>query len=280
MNRSFEYFFNTLRVTNRVMNYFFCDFEKIKENVNEIKLDLNLLNALLHSTNIKETIGDIFSRYGQKPFEVLPILIAVRNDKKDIFVVKTSPLDEAYNLTDLFHNPEGVYKFLTDTTLLQLFQNKEITNLVDYVFGIETGMDTNARKNRSGVIMENLIEQILNDNHISFRKQVKSKEFTELKKILGKDIKKFDFVIKNKEKTYLLEVNFYNSGGSKPNEVARAYAGIGPKINQNPAFEFIWITDGYGWKSAEHEIREAFDVIPGIYNLTTISDFIKRIKAH
>ena len=274
----FEIFMSQLRKTNQTLDYFFCDFKKIKSNVDRIKVNLNLLNSLLTSSNIQSTIDCIFEEYGTKPFEVLDILIAVRDSKDGVWVVEKSPLDEPQKLSNMFKSPNGVYTFLKTTGLLNLFQNKDLTNLVDYVFGIETGMDTNARKNRSGQIMENEISSILRSNGIPFKSQVKSITFPDLKDKLGKDVKKFDFSIRTTRKTYLLEVNFYNGGGSKPNEVARAYTGIAPKINSNPKYEFVWITDGQGWFDAKPEIKAAYDVIPSIYNLTSLPNFLKKIK--
>jgi len=276
----FDKFMNQLRKTNQTLNYFFVDFNKVTNNVNKIKINLNLLNSLVNCVDIKATIKEIFNEYGEKPFETLEILIAVRDNKKNgIWVVDKSPMDEPKNLASMFKTPEGIYNFLEATKLLYLFQNKEITNLVDYVFGIEVGMDTNARKNRSGVIMESEVANRFRKAGISFKEQVKSKNFKDLEPILGKDVKKFDFVIETKKKKYVLEVNFYNGGGSKPNETARAYTGIAPKINKVGNYEFVWITDGDGWNSAKPEIKQAYETIPSIYNLSNISEFIEKIKA-
>lgn len=96
--------------------------------------------------------------------------------------------------------------------------------------------------------------------------------------VLGDDEKRFDFVIKTTSKTYLIEVNFYSGGGSKLNEVARSYSDIAPKINSVPGFEFVWITDGIGWKSARNKLQEAYNIIPSIYNLTNIKDFLDGIR--
>ncbi len=148
---------------------------------------------------------------------------------------------------------------------------------MDYVFGIETGLDTNARKNRSGYIMEQRIATLLRSYDISFRQEVYSSAFPEMQ-CLGSDLKRFDFVISSHIKTYLIEVNFYSGGGSKLNEVARSYSELAPKINQFPNYEFVWITDGIGWKSARNKLEEAFAVIPKIYNLATVTDFITGIK--
>ena len=223
--------------------------------------------------------SNIFEEYGTKPFEVLDILIAVRDSKDGVWVVEKSPLDEPQKLSNMFKSPNGVYTFLKTTGLLNLFQNKDLTNLVDYVFGIETGMDTNARKNRSGQIMENEISSILRSNGIPFKSQVKSITFPDLKDKLGKDVKKFDFSIRTTRKTYLLEVNFYNGGGSKPNEVARAYTGIAPKINSNPKYDNIaFINEIIKLIIVYFNIFLCVFKIPSIYNLTSLPDFLKKIK--
>jgi type II restriction enzyme len=171
-----------------------------------------------------------------------------------------------------------VVEYLEGTGLADIFRQKRINDLVDYVFGIETGLDTNARKNRSGHVMENMVANILKNNGIEFRQEVYSTEWPSLQQVLGDDEKRFDFVIQTSEKTYLIEVNFYSGGGSKLNEVARSYSDIAPKVNSVSGFEFVWITDGIGWKSARNKLQEAYSIIPSIYNLTSIKDFIKEIK--
>ena len=155
---------------------------------------------------------------------------------------------------------------------------QKIKDLVDYVFGIETGLDTNARKNRSGHVMEGMVARIFDKNGVEYRQEVYSSEWPSITEVLGDDEKRFDFVIKTTEKTYLIEVNFYSSGGSKLNEVARSYSDIAPKINSVNGFEFVLITDGIGWKSAKNKLQEAYNIIHRIYNLTNIKDFIKLIK--
>lgn len=150
-------------------------------------------------------------------------------------------------------------------------------NLVDYVFGIETGLDTNARKNRSGHVMENTVANIFNNAGISFKQEVSSKEWPAITDVLGDDEKRFDFVVETSSKVYLIEVNFYSSGGSKLNEVARSYSDIAPKINSVEGFEFVWITDGIGWNSAKNKLQEAYGIIPSVYNLTSVEEFIDKI---
>ena len=180
-------------------------------------------------------------------------------------------------LNTYFESPAKVVEFLEGTGLSEIFKSRRIKNLVDYVFGIETGLDTNARKNRSGHIMENTVAKIFRDNDVTFRQEVYSTEFPELT-VLGTDKKRFDFFVETDSKKYLIEVNFYSGGGSKLNEVARAYTELAPKVNSVNGYEFVWITDGVGWVSARNKLEEAYKTIPSVYNLTNITEFIDGLK--
>lgn len=269
----FNEFMSQLIETNAPLS-FFSDFSKIATNVDIVSMKLNQLNYLVGKNDMEAAIRQLWEE-NPKVFSVLDILIAVRN--KD----KKKAIDRNGNIRlieDFFNTPEDVIEFIEDTGLKTVLQNKQVTNLVDYVFGVETGLDTNARKNRSGEIMGNKIAKLFEDNNIQFRREVNSTEF-EAMSCLGEDRKRFDFVITTAEKTYLIEVNFYGGSGSKPNEVARSYSELAPKINSVPGFEFVWITDGIGWKSARNKLEEAFYIIPSVYNLTTVTEFIDIVKA-
>lgn len=261
-----------LQETNQTLD-FFCDFDKISANVEEVEMSLNTLNYLLGKTDLEKGVSEIWQR-DPKVFEVLGILIAVRDEGK-------KPVVDCYGhvvlLKSYFESAAKVVEFLQGTGLAGIFQSRRIKNLVDYVFGIETGLDTNARKNRSGHIMEGTVARILRENGISFRQEVYSSEFPELS-VLGTDEKRFDFYIETPEKKYLIEVNFYSGGGSKLNEVARAYTELAPKVNSVKGFEFVWITDGVGWKSARNKLEEAYNTIPSVYNLTNVSSFVISLK--
>ena len=252
----------------------YVDFNKVKEHLESISIKLNQLNYLIGQEDIDAAVARLWDE-NPKVFSVLDILIAVRKkDKK-----KAIGRDGAVRLiSDYFNSPQQVSEFLKDSGLADLFQAKQIKNLVDYVFGIEVGLDTNARKNRGGEIMERLVANLFTANGITFSSQVNSSLFPELHNALGADLKRFDFHIATGNKQYLIEVNFYTAGGSKLNEVARSYSELAPKINSVPGFEFVWITDGTGWESARNKLEEAFTHIPSVYNLTTIIDFIQLIK--
>jgi type II restriction enzyme len=272
MNKDFNLFMSQLQETNQTLD-FFCDFGKISANIAEVEMSLNTLNYLIGKDDLAKGVADIWQR-DSKVFEVLSILIAVRDEGKKPVVDSKG---NVVLLRSYFGSAAKVVEFLQDTGLADIFMSRRIKNLVDYVFGIETGLDTNARKNRSGHIMENTVAKRFRENKINFRQEVYSSEFPELS-VLGTDEKRFDFYIETSNKKYLIEVNFYSGGGSKLNEVARAYTELAPKINSVKGFEFVWITDGVGWKSARNKLEEAYHTIPSVYNLTNLSTFINNIK--
>jgi len=272
MSEQFKIFMSQLSETNATLDYF-TDFEKIKQNVNKISIKLNQLNYLIGKEDLNTAIKELFEE-NSKVFEVLDILIAVRKNK----IAKTFNSEgEIVLLNSYFNSPEKISEFIEYTGLGEIFRNKNITNLVDYVFGVEVGLDTNARKNRGGENMSKAVSLLFDKENIFYKKEVNSTEFPDITS-LGADLKRFDFVVKTKAKSYLIETNFYNGGGSKLNEVARAYSDVAPKINQYPNYEFVWITDGQGWNSAKNKLEEAFSIIPSVYNLTTLENFIEKIK--
>ena len=273
MDKDFNKFMSQLQETNQTLD-FFCDFDKIADNVENIKLSLCMLNSLIGTTDLRKSVETIWNR-DRTAFNIMDILIAVRSDGKKVVL---NAAGQCVVLDKLFTSVDGVIEYLEGTGLADIFRQKKINDLVDYVFGIETGLDSNARKNRSGHVMEGMVSNIFDKNGIKYRQEVYSTEWPNLQDVLGDDEKRFDFVINTAHKTYLIEVNFYSGGGSKLNEVARSYSDIAPKVNSVPGFEFVWITDGIGWKSAKNKLQEAYSIIPSIYNLTSIKNFIQKIK--
>lgn len=271
-NQEFALFMSQLQETNQSLD-FFCDFDKIAQNVEDIKLSLCMLNSLIGAQDMRRAVETIWRR-DKTAFRVMDILIAVRSEGKKKVL---DSLNQCIVLDSLFESVDGVMEFLDNTGLTEIFQNQSVKDLVDYVFGIETGLDSNARKNRSGHVMEGVVDKLLTDHGIAHRSEVYSSEWPAIAHALGNDEKRFDFVIKKGGKTYLIEVNFYSGGGSKLNEVARSYSDIAPKINAVPGFEFVWITDGVGWKQAKNKLQEAYNIIPRVYNLTNIHEFLNTL---
>lgn len=273
MENDFNDFMRPLKETHFSLRDY-VDFPKVAANVEAISIKLNQLNYLIGQRDMAAAVKRLWDE-NPKVFSVLDVLIAVRTkDNKKV-------IDDNGNtqmVSDYFKSPEQVTVFLDETGLTEVFQEKQIKNLVDYVFGVEVGLDSNARKNRGGHIMEGLVANIFSRNGIEFEQEVYYTKFPEIVKALGADNKRFDFVIRTPQKIYLIEANFYTGGGSKLNEVARANSELAPKINAVPGFEFVWITDGIGWQSARNKLEEAFGHVPSIYNLTNISKFISRLK--
>lgn len=272
-HEAFQTFMKQLLETNVNLG-FYTDFSKCHENVSRIAMRLNALNYLVGKDDIAAAIHDLWEE-NPLVFSVLDILIGVRSkDKKLAFNRNNHPQP----IENFFTSEEGVLEYVQDTGLEEVFSSKKITNLVDYVFGVEVGLDTNARKNRSGHIMEKMVADILCEANVAFQQEVYARDFPEVARALGLDSKRFDFVVKSTSSTYLMEVNFYSGGGSKLNEVARAYTELAPKVNACKGFEFVWVTDGVGWRSAQNKLEEAFYAIPSIYNLTTFKAFVKTLK--
>ncbi len=272
MSDQFKNFLSQLSETNATLDYF-TDFKKIKRNINKIAIKLNQLNYLIGKENLKEAVEELFQE-NPKVFEVLDILIAIRKSKN----AKTfNNKGEIVLLNTYFTSPESILEYIEETGLAEVFINKDVTNLIDYVFGIEVGLDTNARKNRGGDNMSKAVSLIFDNAGVFYKKEVVNTIFPEIIS-LGADVKRFDFVIKTKKKIYLIETNYYNVGGSKLNEIARAYSDVARKINQYESYEFVWITDGQGWVKAKNKLEEAYNIIPSLYNLITLETFINKIQ--
>lgn len=273
MKLAFDDFLNSMSETNTTLDYF-TDFDKVKKNVAQIEIHLNQLNYLLGKDDLKQAVYDLYAEC-PNAFSILEILIAVR--KKE----QKKSLDgkgQVVTLNSYFQSADKIIDFLNNTGLADVFRDKNIKNLVDYVFGIEVGLDTNARKNRGGDNMSKAVQLLFDNADIYYKKEVRNTIFTDIES-LGADVKRFDFVIKTKRKTYVIETNYYNSGGSKLNEVARAYTDVAPKINQYSQYEFVWITDGQGWKTAKNKLQEAYTHILSVYNLYTLHGFIEQINS-
>ncbi|MDD4151224.1 MAG: type II restriction endonuclease, partial [Candidatus Gracilibacteria bacterium] len=240
--------------TNTIFTWsFYSDFIKIKDNTSFIEEQLNILNFLIG----KEEIEDEFLRIVKKYPEtrgILPILLAVRHNFGEVLDDETKEIKEVGYLFDenvsLDQNGEKeIINFFVESGLKQVFQHKYITNLNDYVFGIETGLDSNARKNRSGTGMENLVLDFIKDfcsnKGFQYKDQATASwilENWEIKIESDKSARRFDFAIYTGVKVYLFETNFYGGGGSKLKAVAGEFSGLYHFL-QNQNIELIWITD-------------------------------------
>ena len=261
---------------------FYTDFNKVYENVQKIKVELNILNSLIGSKSIEEDFRNILVDY-PKTLKVVPILLAKREME-----IKIQDADGSYvfNFAKMNYSIDQYVLFMKNSGLFELLQNHIIKNLVDYVLGIEVGMDTNGRKNRTGHVMEDLVESYLikaglvkNKTYFKemYASEVEKKFGLDLSKLSndGKAEKRFDFVfVNNFGGVFACECNFYGSSGSKLNETARSYKTLALESKGIKNFKFVWFTDGIGWNDARHNLEETFDVLDNMYCISDLENGI------
>ena len=280
MRRDFKDWLGGFRSSIATYQYY-VDFSKIFNNIDSIKVELNILNSLIGSKNIETDFERLVAKYPEI-LRCIPILIAKRE-----LEIETSDSDGhfCYNFKKVNYSIEQYKVFMRETGLFNLLENHILGNLVDYVTGVETGLDSNARKNRGGHLMEDLVESYLKKagflkNETYFKEmyihEIEEKWNLDLSSISnqGKTEKRFDFVVKTATKVYAIETNFYGGGGSKLNETARSYKVIALETKDIKDFDFVWFTDGIGWNSARHNLGETFDVLDHIYNIQDLENGI------
>lgn len=253
---------------------YYVDFEKVFANVDAIKIPLNILNSLIGSKNIEQEFESILKKYPET-LKCIPILLAKR--ELDIMAMDIEGQKDFHFNRMNYSIPEYT-KFMRKTGLFDLMQQHIVNNLVDYVTGVETGLDSNGRKNRGGHLMEDLVESYLQKaglvKDVNYFKEMYIHEIEQKWKIdlssisnNGSAEKRFDFVVKGKNTVYGIETNFYSSSGSKLNETARSYKTITMETQGLNYFKFVWFTDGCGWTSAKNNLKETFDVLEHLYNI-------------
>ncbi len=276
MTRDFNKWLKTFRPCIADYGYY-SDFGKICQNVDNIRIELNILNTLVGSKNIEEDFERIIKKYPET-LRCIPILLAVRSNE---ISVTDADGEQKFSFNKMNYSIADYKKFMRNTKLFDLLQNHIVNNLVDYVTGVETELDSNARKNRGGDLMENLVESYIQKagfvkNSTYFKEmyihEIQNKWNINLSAISNKSKmeKRFDFVIKTDNQIYLVETNFYSSGGSKLNETARSYKMIAQEVSTIDGVTFVWFTDGCGWNKAKNNLEETFDVLETIYNINEL----------
>lgn len=288
MKRNFNEWLANFRESIADYKYY-IDFEKVHRNVDSIKVELNILNSLVGSKNIEADFINLVKKYPET-LKVIPILLAKRESEiycQDQNLAHTFE----FNYKNFIPNSHKFFNdycyFMKETGLFDLLKNRIISNLVDYVTGVETGLDSNGRKNRGGHLMENLVEgYIQKSGFVKYETYFKEMYLSEIEHRWGIDLsaisntgkteKRFDFVVKTNNKIYGIEANFYSSGGSKLNETARSYKNIAVESKEIDGFAFVWFTDGNGWKSARHNLEETFDAMEHIYSIADLENGIAK----
>lgn len=280
MNRDFNHWINNFK--SSISNYgYYVDFAKIYKLAEKYKIELNILNSLIGSKNIENEFRNIIIKY-PATLEVIPMLLAVRSN--EIFV-KDLADEYLFKFNKLVYSVNDYVKFMKETGLFELLQNHIINNLYDYLLGVEVGLDSNGRKNRGGHLMEDLVESYIvkagyqkNVNYFKeiYLSDIEKRWGLDLSAMSGNNIstKRFDFVIKTENQVYVIETNFYASGGSKLNETARSYKMLAEESNKVDGLTFIWFTDGQGWFSARKNLEETFNVLNTMYSINDLDNGI------
>ena len=284
MKRDFDEWLAGFRETIADYKYY-VDFGKVYNNVESIRIELNILNSLIGIKDIETEFERIVAKYPEV-IKCIPILLAKRE-----FEIKAMDADGefCYNFRKLSYPLEQYKVFMRKTGLFDLMEDHIIHNLIDYVTGVETGLDSNGRKNRGGHLMEDLVESYLvkaglvkGDTYFKemYIHEIEDKWNVDLSSISnnGQAEKRFDFVVKGADKIYGIETNFYSSQGSKLNETARSYKTITLETKDLPYFDFVWFTDGKGWNTAKRNLKETFDVLENLYNIKDLeSGVVERV---
>ena len=260
---------------------YYVDFQKVYGKVESIKVELNILNSLIGSADIENDFDKLFSKYPEI-LKCIPHLLAVRENE---IHAMDSDGEFIYNFSKQNYTVEQYKVFMRKTGLFDLISKHIINNLVDYATGVEVGLDSNGRKNRGGHLMEYLVESYIKKAGLikgetyfkeMYLADIERKWNLNLSSLSnnGEAKKRFDFVIKNNNVVYAIETNFYASSGSKLNETARSYKMLAQESKNIDGFAFVWFTDGIGWKSAKNNLKETFDVLDNIYNITDLENGI------
>ena len=275
MKKDFNKLIATFKSSIKTWDYF-VNWKKVFGNSSNLEITLNKLNYLLGKENLKEEFKKL---YGSNPdiIKALPVLLAVRENKLEVFD-KVTKNSEFFDFSGTEKDSEKYYEFLEKSGLARLFQKDGVKNLVDYVMGIEVGLDSNGRKNRGGSLMEEIVESFISElcskNGFEYLSQARA---TAIKSKWGVDVKvdkserSFDFAVFNpkNKKVKLFEVNFYNGGGSKLKAVCGEFKSLYTELkNQN--IDFIWITDGLGWFTTKRPLEETYNHNEYVFNLNML----------
>ena len=277
MKKDFDHLVSTFRSSIKTWDYF-VNWNKVFTNSANFEIALNKLNYLLGKDDLR---GEFYRLYESNPdiAKALPVLLAVRENNLEIYN-KTSKELEFYNFSGEGGDVNKYFEFLDKSGLIKLFQRDGIKNLVDYVIGVEVGLDSNGRKNRGGTLMEEIVGLFLEDfckqNNLKYIPQAspsKIKLKWNFDIVVDKSERSFDFAIYNplSNKIKLFETNFYNSGGSKLKAVCGEFRSLYDELKRQN-IEFIWITDGLGWHTAKRPLEETYNHNDYIFNLFMLED--------
>ena len=284
MKRDFDEWLSKFRYSISGYDYY-VDFNKVTEKVENIKIELNILNSLIGSENIEKDFESIIKKYPET-LKCIPLLLAVRGYE---IYAQDDDGTFLYRFDRMNYSIDQYKVFMRKTGLFNMIANHLVNNLVDYALGVETGLDSNGRKNRGGHQMEELVESFI--QKAGFKRgstYFKEMYLADIEERWGIDLsalsnqgkarKRFDFVVKTDSMIYAVETNFYGGtgGGSKLNETARSYKMLAQEAATVDGFTFVWFTDGTAWRSAKGNLRETFDMMDTIYSIDDMENGIMK----
>ena len=269
----FAYLISSLKETIKSFDYF-VNWKKVIKNYQDVETSLNLLNTLIGKEDIEQASLKLLREY-PKVIGVVPALLAER-DKKISLLPNPQNFDiKRFDFSKPMPAEDGVL-FLKESGFLNLISNRNIKSIPDYFIGVEVGLDSNGRKNRSGTSMENFVEFFVKDicerngyEYIAQATADKIKSKWNKNITVNKSSKRIDFAINTPKRLYLIETNFYGGGGSKLKSTAGEYADIYHQWTRD-GHQFIWVTDGYGWETTQRPLRDTFNTTDYIINLDMI----------
>lgn len=269
-----NYFFKTLLPTNRTYDYY-VNWEKVKSNVITYLTEISLLNSLtkIDKSKREEKLAEIISKYPEV-IPVIPLIIAIREKNIIVLDIGDNLFYKNFKFSENLEHDEilDIIDFCKKSGIIDLFG--EINDLYAYLLGMEVGLDSNARKNRSGKIFENLVSLLLKNK---LRKHPNFSLKEEDSSIKIKRNKRADFVIyKDNNPKIVVECNFYSTTGSKPIEIANSYIDLDHKCKEEK-LRLIWVTDGPGWLKLKNVVERTFNEIDFPMNYKMLDEKIDSI---
>ena len=276
-------FLSTLSITNRTPEYY-VNWSKVNRETKKYELELNTLNYLIGKDDIYSEALHLFTKQPNL-LKAIPSLIASRDKVLDVLTIDEND-NMSFEQLDFqtidTSRIDDYMKFIVQSGLLIFLQQHANRSLVDYVYGVETGLDSNARKNRSGTTMEGILERhvakISQEQKLEWKSQATAqfiKDKWGIKVPVDKSERRFDVAVysREKHKVWLIETNYYGGGGSKLKAVAGEFTELSQFVVQSKDdVEFVWVTDGQGWKTAHLPLSEAFGHIVNVFNLNMLKN--------
>ena len=264
---------DTLIETNYTYD-FFVNWTKATNNRDAFKYEIALLKSLKNSSEPVPDFRNLLAKYPEV-IKVIPLLLACRDGLlKVLKSIETGLQYETFNFSQKSYDTKEINRivdFTKNTGLLDILC--QMDSATDYLLGVEVGLDTNARKNRSGLFLEKMVTETLAElsTHYSSLVIVEQKSFGYVAEKYDVQIpptlkdRKFDYAVINKGKATTIEVNFYGGTGSKPSEIVSSYTDRN-RVLTSAGWKFVWLTDGMGWRKMKNPLRVGVENMDYVIN--------------